>query len=228
MANALHPSRHGKRGDTSADFERSAKESAKAWEAFVVYRDLPISERSLTTVSQRLGKSRSLCARWSSSFRWVERAEAWDNHQDQMRRNRLAAERDKICERQMQHNRIASQALIAPLVALAKRAQTKADAFAGVSAAELTKLAAFAARALPGIHEDERKVAGRTDEARNKQAPVRIASAEFTWVQGRCTCGHTWDQHHRSASAEHAPVAGTRCTGPACPCEEFVDDDSDL
>ena len=27
-----------------------------------------------------------LCARWSSQFRWVERVDAWDEHQDQVRR----------------------------------------------------------------------------------------------------------------------------------------------
>ena len=85
-----------------AAYERQPGESAKAYQAFTLYRDLPLEERSLTTVSQRLGKSRSLCARWSTQFRWVDRASAWDNHQDQMRRARRAAEREKMYERQLQ------------------------------------------------------------------------------------------------------------------------------
>src|SRR6266511_3370232 len=40
--------------------------------------------RSLTRVGQELGKSRPLMARWSSRWRWVERAEAWDERQDRV------------------------------------------------------------------------------------------------------------------------------------------------
>ena len=129
-----------KNGASSAEFERLEKESAKAYQAFVAYRDLPMGERSLTTVSQQLKKSRSLCARWSTQFRWIGRARAWDNEQDRQRRNRLAAEREKIYERQLQQNKIASQALMAPLVALAKRAQNNADTYAKVPTEVLTKL----------------------------------------------------------------------------------------
>ena len=66
---------------TAEDFDRLEKEGAKAFEAFTMYRDLPIHERSLATASRRLQKSKSLCARWSTQFRWIERALAWDSHQ---------------------------------------------------------------------------------------------------------------------------------------------------
>ena len=153
----------------SEDFDCLEKEGAKAYEAFTVYRDLPIHERSLTTVSARLQKSKSLCARWSVQFRWVERARAWDSHQDQMRRTRLAAEREKIRERQLQQSHIASQALMASLVALAKRAQTKADAFASVPAADLAKVAALSAKSLSAIHANRAPGPGHRPGGRNGQ-----------------------------------------------------------
>ena len=87
-----------------------------------MYRDLHVADRSLTALSQQLRKSKSLLARWSTQFRWVPRASAWDSHQDHLKRKRLIADRNKIYERQAHSNRIASQALMAPLVALAKRA----------------------------------------------------------------------------------------------------------
>ena len=163
-AQRIETTHQDKPGAGQAQFDRLAKESAKAYQAFTMYRDLPIHERSLAMVSQRLAKNKSLCARWSTQFQWVDRAKAWDSQQDQIRRTRLAAEREKIYERQLQNSRIASQALMAPLIVLVKRTQTNADAFAGTSATELLKAASFAARALPRIHAEERTLAARPDE----------------------------------------------------------------
>ena len=224
---APQSSKQTNRRDTSAAFDRLGAESAKAYQAFVLYRDLPIAERSLTTVSQRLAKSRSLCARWSSQFRWVERVDAWDEHQDQVRRQRIAAEREKIYERQLQHNRIASQALVLPMVDLLKRAQTSADALKKVSTAELMKLVALAAKALPGIHKDERQVAGAPDDSRKEQSPLTITSREFGWVQGRCTCEHLWDEH-QVVPADQETLLGTACNAQGCRCKRFNDADEDL
>jgi hypothetical protein len=222
------PQPQPKRRSIAAEFEPIAEESAKAFQAFTVYRDLPADERSLTTVSERLGKSKSLCARWSAQFRWVERAGSWDSHQDEIRRARMIAERDKIYERQLQHNRIASQALMAPLLALGKRSQTRADAFAEVSTAELTKVATFAARALPGIHQDERKLATAPNETAPKDdSALKITRCEFRWVQGQCTCGHTSDDHYEDPLTATGLTTGTRCTVSNCKCSGFVDADED-
>jgi len=57
-------------------------ESAKAFAAFVVYRDMG-EERSLEKVAQELGKSVSLLQRWSSQHEWVTRVLAWDTDRHQ-------------------------------------------------------------------------------------------------------------------------------------------------
>jgi len=74
-------------------WERLPGESAKAYEAFCIYRDLPPHERSLKAVAEKLGgkrsgKSRALrpLERWSSRYRWVERAQAWDEEVDRRAR----------------------------------------------------------------------------------------------------------------------------------------------
>lgn len=55
-------------------------ESAPAYDAFLVYRDLPKGERSGAKVGQELGKSKTLIDRWSSAHSWMSRVAAWDEH----------------------------------------------------------------------------------------------------------------------------------------------------
>lgn len=74
-------------------YDRQAGESDKAFEAFAVYRDMGAA-RSVDAVSQKLSKSRSLIARWSSDFNWVERVSAYDDFVDTQARKQL--ERDAI------------------------------------------------------------------------------------------------------------------------------------
>ncbi len=66
-------------------WERQAGESAKAYEAFAMYRDAGPS-RSITMVARELNKSRSLIARWSSAYDWVDRVEALEARDEMMRR----------------------------------------------------------------------------------------------------------------------------------------------
>jgi hypothetical protein len=68
-----------------------ATESAKAYAAFQVYYLASPNLRSLRQVALQLDKSETLIERWSGSFDWVRRTEAWDRHQAQI----VAAE----CER---------------------------------------------------------------------------------------------------------------------------------
>jgi hypothetical protein len=58
-------------------WERQPEETAVAYEAFTVYRDLGAS-RSLSKASRQLSKSKPLLQRWSSTWSWVARVDAWD------------------------------------------------------------------------------------------------------------------------------------------------------
>jgi hypothetical protein len=61
-------------------WEQQLKESEEAYEAFIRYRDQPRGERSQAKVAESLGKSTQLISRWSSTWNWVARCQAWDAH----------------------------------------------------------------------------------------------------------------------------------------------------
>ena len=64
---------------TERPWERQKGESAQAFEAFFLYLEMG-ADRSIRAVAQECTKSVSLIRRWSSTYHWVERCRAWDNH----------------------------------------------------------------------------------------------------------------------------------------------------
>lgn len=70
---------------TQTPWSKRLRESGKAYEAFLVFRDLG-SGRTRAETARRLGKSEALICTWGKRWDWNERAEAWDAH--------LEAERD--------------------------------------------------------------------------------------------------------------------------------------
>lgn len=89
-------------------WERQPDESSKAFAAFVVYRDLGPSKRSLDAVGRRLADAPVKRKRgahgtildWSARYLWVNRASAWDAEQDRIGRQ---AQLDAIREMHRRH-----------------------------------------------------------------------------------------------------------------------------
>lgn len=77
-------------------FEQQPEESAQAFAAFVVYRDMR-ADRSLEAVGQKLGKSTALMTRWSKRHHWVGRARSYDVALDA--RARVVTEKEAIQQR---------------------------------------------------------------------------------------------------------------------------------
>ena len=84
-AERLAALREARTESTRFPWERQFDESRKAFEAFVVYRDMGPT-RSQEKVARELGKSAQLMARWSSKWSWVERVMAWVDEQDRQAR----------------------------------------------------------------------------------------------------------------------------------------------
>jgi hypothetical protein len=64
-------------------WDQLPEESTKAFHAFAFFRDMGW-ERGVGKVVTQCRKSSSLIYRWSAAYRWSERAQAWDEFQDQL------------------------------------------------------------------------------------------------------------------------------------------------
>lgn len=85
-------------------WERQPKEPSKSWQSFVMYRDLG-PNRSLEAVRKALGVSLMLMERRCSLWRWVSRAEAWDDYLDRQARVVVVDERQEAARRHLQISR---------------------------------------------------------------------------------------------------------------------------
>ena len=73
-------------------WEQQENETATAFAAFAIYRDLGLGIRSVAKVGQQLGKSKTLIERWSSQWNWVNRCRVYDQELDRMIRERHMSE----------------------------------------------------------------------------------------------------------------------------------------
>ncbi len=65
-------------------WEMQPGETPKAFEAFVLYRDMPAcgEKRSMNVVAKKLEKSGTVIHRWSSKYKWTERVKEYDRFLD--------------------------------------------------------------------------------------------------------------------------------------------------
>jgi len=82
-------------------WDRQPGESTKAYAAFCVYRDLG-TERSLEKAGQMLDKprTRKWLGEWSAKYKWVERAKAYDDYVEKLKRKEKEKAIKEMAERQ--------------------------------------------------------------------------------------------------------------------------------
>jgi hypothetical protein len=100
-----------------------ATELSKNFQAFEHYIGLAVGDRSLRRVAQDLNKNEKLIERWSSTFEWIKRALAWDQHQAVIKaeaRERAIREKAELWERRREEYRETKYQL---LQALTKRTE---------------------------------------------------------------------------------------------------------
>ena len=88
-------------------WERQLNETARAWEAFSMYRDMGAS-RSIAKVARELGKNKVVLEKWSTEYDWVKRVAAWDAEKDRVARQ---AQLTDIIEMRQRHAAIAKKML---------------------------------------------------------------------------------------------------------------------
>lgn len=85
-------------------WERQPGESSRAYEAFLVYRDMG-PRRSQRAVAEKVAKSRQLIGRWNAENKWVERVRQFEIHEDRIlaeerkeRRREIGRRHDKLAD----------------------------------------------------------------------------------------------------------------------------------
>jgi hypothetical protein len=172
-----------------------AGESQAAFQAYTLYRDLGPADRSLSEVTKRLqdanretrlvfesghkkatakpGKHSGQISLWSRKFRWVERAQAWDDYVDKQRLKRQVSAIEKMAERHANQMQVAGQALMAPILAFARALQDPMRAVALETAPlnELMELSMVSSRLLPKVQESERLSRGVKIQKQKDDSP---------------------------------------------------------
>lgn len=150
--------------------KRGSPEPAKAFRAFTIYREQGAS-RSVDAVAKALrgtkeatnepqnskpGRAGGTLKGWARSWRWVERAAAWDAEMDRQRREAEIAEVRAMAKRQAAQAHRMQDGLLAPVAELLIRLQ-KPGALKKVKTGDLLVLVTHAARVLPNIQRAERQ-----------------------------------------------------------------------
>jgi len=101
-------------------WEQARGESARAYAAFVAYRDLG-PERSLAKAAEQAGRHVSLLKRWSARNRWRDRAWAWDVAQAREAADALRQQREESLRRQARDSDQLQRLAMARLSGLIRR-----------------------------------------------------------------------------------------------------------
>lgn len=110
------------RNTSIESWERQPGESAKAYEAFSIYRDMGM-DRAMSKVSKQLGKSIALMERWSVKYKWRERCFKYDRDLERTAQKEARKEYSKMVTR---HVRIGMKLQTAALSSLETLLESKA------------------------------------------------------------------------------------------------------
>jgi hypothetical protein len=128
-----------------APWEQQPRETARAFAVFCVYRDLGPSRTLRAAAAAFYQRSTASTERqvdkWSSAFRWVERASAWDRHLDAAARRAHEEAQREMVERHVKEARAVQAKALERLRALRPEELGPADLLRYlVEAAKLERL----------------------------------------------------------------------------------------
>lgn len=89
-----------------AFWERLKWETNSAYEAFKIYRELPLSKRKQTEVARRLGKSPSVVHKWAKLYMWTARVEAKDAEEERREALEVSEDRRRMYKRHANVSRL--------------------------------------------------------------------------------------------------------------------------
>lgn len=89
-------------------WDRQHGETEKAWNGFVIYRDLPREERTIRRTAILGGTAKSNTGEWAVVWSWAKRIEAYEAHLDRIR---VKAHENKVRDMADRHGNLARAAL---------------------------------------------------------------------------------------------------------------------
>lgn len=144
-------------------WDRQQGETEPAWHAFRTYLHQGPT-RSLASVAQALGKSKTLMDRWSSRWRWVSRVEAYEQHAARDADEAFMRENRQRARRHAELAALHGEALAIPAREILSRLQKDPKLVERLDFSALVRLEATAARAYKQIVVTERLARDMTTE----------------------------------------------------------------
>lgn len=116
----------GKKADDHRDpWDMQEGEPKEAFDAFVVYRDMP--SRSMRDVAKILGKSRGSISRHMGKWSWTSRCAAWDREQDRVKRDADLKAATEMGQRHATEAATLQDTLLMPAREIARRWKKRMD-----------------------------------------------------------------------------------------------------
>jgi len=106
----------------SEAFRQIDCESSKAYAAYKAYAKLG-SERTIAKAAKKVGKCARLLERWSSRFRWVERASKWDDYVAKAEAKAIGEQAQKIVAEWAERDQAMREAILKMAQRLRERAK---------------------------------------------------------------------------------------------------------
>lgn len=137
-------------------WDRQQGETDKAWQGWVIYRDLPREERSIRRAALLGGTAKSNTGEWAVIWSWTRRLEAYERHLDQIRVKAHENEVRDMAKRHANLARGALGALQAPVRELVERISDGRLNLKAMSHKELLTFVSKSSRAIRDLIEVER------------------------------------------------------------------------
>jgi hypothetical protein len=162
-------------GRLTEPWERQRGETAKAFAAFVAYREQSPDKRTLAAAARatygergvrKNGQVIGVMQEWIRRHEWAARAAAWDAHLDDLRRREDEKAVVEMQQRHLREAELIQRTLLSPAMALANRLRADPQAqylFEGTELPALVRLADRAGRGYDRLARFERLVRGIAD-----------------------------------------------------------------
>lgn len=127
-------------------WDRQDGETAKAFEYFTFYRNMPPEKRTVSAVSLHYGKTPTAMHKHANLRNWEERVAAWDREQDRIEQIEVAKEIARVRKEQRKAGTLGRETAIAYIEELKKTMEAAmekgelGDALAVAKLSEITSL----------------------------------------------------------------------------------------